>query len=142
MKLLKTLFSFLIIIVFLNVSAQTDFQEKIKQNEKKLGEIKKQLNIVKSKKDSINIQRSKTLLVLNRMDDEIHLTDLLINEMERRDSLLTTRITILGIEIDSLEIELVIRKKALKKRIVSLYKKGTSVSFPHPTLFFLRKGRF
>ena len=50
MKLLKILFSFLIIIVFLNISAQTDFQEKIKQNEKKLGEIKKQLNIVKSKK--------------------------------------------------------------------------------------------
>ncbi len=129
MKLLKILFSFFIIIVFLNISAQTDFQEKIKQNEKKLGEIKKQLNSVKSKKDSINIQRSKTLLVLNRMDDEIYLTDLLINEMERRDSLLTTRITILGIEIDSLEIELVVRKEALKKRIVSLYKKGKIHTF-------------
>ncbi len=129
MKLLKIRISLILLILFLGISSQNSFQDKIIENENKLGEIKKQLKVVKSKKDSIDVQRSKTLLVLNRMDEEIYLTDLLIRELERKDSLLTERIEILNRDIDSLGTELEIRKIALEKRIVDIYKKGKIHTF-------------
>lgn len=124
MKSSKTLCSIIFILFFICLAGQSSFQEKIKANENKLSEIKKQLESVKSKKDSINIQRSKTLLVLNRMDEEIYLTDLLIKELERRDSLLTMNIELLSEDIDSLGMELEERKNVLKQRLIDMYKKG------------------
>lgn len=124
MKSSKTLCSIIFILFFICLAGQSSFQEKIKANENKLSEIKKQLESVKSKKDSINIQRSKTLLVLNRMDEEIYLTDLLIKELERRDSLLTINIELLSENIDSLGMELEERKNVLKQRLIDMYKKG------------------
>lgn len=124
MKSSKILCSIIFILFFICLAGQTSFQDKIKANENKLSEIKKQLESVKSKKDSINIQRSKTLLVLNRMDEEIYLTDLLINELERRDSLLTINIELLSEDIDSLGMELEERKNVLKQRLIDMYKKG------------------
>lgn len=124
MKLSKILYSIILLIFFVFATAQSSFQDKIKENENKLSEIKKQLATVKSKKDSINIQRSKTLLVLNRMDEEIYLTDLLIKELERRDSLLTHSIGKLEIDIDSLGEELDKRKVVLERRLLDMYKKG------------------
>lgn len=124
MKSSKILYSLILLLFFVFATGESSFQEKIKENENKLSEIKKQLETVKSKKDSINIQRSKTLLVLNRMDEEIYLTDLLIKELERRDSLLTYSIGKLEKDIDSLGTELEERKAVLEKRLVDMYKKG------------------
>ncbi|MFO8061913.1 MAG: peptidoglycan DD-metalloendopeptidase family protein [bacterium] len=115
--------------LFSSVYGQDSFQEKIETNEKKLQEIKEKLERVKSVNDSIQMQRTKTLMILNRMDEEIYLTDLLIKELEKRDSLLTVNIENLNNDIDSLEVKLNERKQKLQSRLVDMYKKGKVHTF-------------
>lgn len=131
MRLFHKFILFLLIIAgFAIISAQEGtFELKIKENEDKLSEIKKELKFVKSKKDSIDKQKSKTLLTLNRMEEEIYLTDLLIRQLNEKYALLTDKISRLEIEIDSLEDELVIRKGTLKERVKDIYKKGKVHTF-------------
>jgi len=124
-----TLCSILLIGLFSSVYGQDSFQEKIETNEKKLQEIKDKLARVKSVNDSIQMERTKTLMILNRMDEEIYLTDLLIRELEKRDSLLTVNIEKLNNDIDSLEVKLEERKQKLQSRLVDMYKKGKVHTF-------------
>ncbi len=129
MKSLKFLFSITFLVIFLFVFSENTFENKIKENEKKLNKIKKELKVIKSKKDSIRKQKTKTLLVLNSMDEEIYLTDLLIKQLERKDSLLNLKIKKLNEDIDTLSIELEKRKEILRKRIRDIYKKGKVHTF-------------
>lgn len=131
MKSLPKLISLLLLVCgFLLISAQEgSFELKIKENEDKLSRIKKELKFVKSKKDSIDKQKSRTLLTLNRMEEEIYLTNLLIKQLNEKDALLTLKIENLEIEIDSLEDELIIRKGILKERVKDIYKKGKVHTF-------------
>lgn len=131
MKYSRNLFSILICLFILPVFlfAQEDFDLKIRDNENKLTGIKKQLQQIKEKKDSIKEQETKTLLTLNRMDEEIYLTDLLIKQLENRDNLLTIKIDTLSKEIIVLEKDLKKRRDVLKLRIRDMYKRGKVHTF-------------
>jgi len=130
-KLSKLLINLFLLFLFSFVFAQEDasFDVKIKENEKKLGSIRSQLTQIKTKKDSLNIQETKALLYLNRMDEEIYLTDLLLKQLNERDVLLTKRIDTLTVEISRKESELSKRKEVLKERVGDIYKKGKVHTF-------------
>lgn len=55
MKLSKNLFSLLLLFFIFTaiIYAEEDFEYKIKENETKLSDIKRQLSLIKSKKDSL-----------------------------------------------------------------------------------------
>ncbi|MGE3063517.1 MAG: murein hydrolase activator EnvC [bacterium] len=131
MKLSKNLFSvFFLILLFASlVYAEEDFDYKIKENETKLSDIKRQLQLIKTKKDSLKAEETQTLLTLNRMDEEIYLTDLLIKQLEKRNTLLTLKVDTLSKEILSLEADLAKRREVLKVRVRDIYKRGKINTF-------------
>lgn len=131
MKLSKNLFSLLLLFFIFTaiIYAEEDFEYKIKENETKLSDIKRQLSLIKSKKDSLKAEETQTLLTLNRMDEEIYLTDLLIKQLEMRNNLLTLKIDTLSKEILSLETEIEKRRGVLKIRVRDIYKRGKINTF-------------
>jgi len=131
MKLSKNHFKFFIILLFLSmfIFAEEDFDYKIKENETKLSDIKRQLLLIKSKKDSLKAEETQTLLTLNRMDEEIYLTDLLIKQLEIRNNLLTLKVDTLQKEIVSLQADLEKRREVLKVRVRDIYKRGKINTF-------------
>lgn len=131
MKSSKNLFSFIFLFfaLALLVHAEEDFDYKIKENETKLSDIKRQLTLIKTKKDSLKAEETQTLLTLNRMDEEIYLTDLLIKQLETRNTLLTLKVDTLQKEIVSLQAELEKRRSVLKVRLRDIYKRGKINTF-------------
>lgn len=131
MKSSKHLFSllFALLLAFTFVSAEEDFDYKIKENETKLSDIKRQLQLIKGKKDSLKVEETQTLLTLNRMDEEIYLTDLLIKQLVKRNELLTLKVDTLFKEISSLQVELEKRREVLKARVRDIYKRGKINTF-------------
>lgn len=131
MKSSRHLFNTLLIFLFFAsfVYAEEDFDYKIKENETKLSDIKRQLQLIKTKKDSLKAEETQTLLTLNRMDEEIYLTDLLIKQLEKRNNLLALKVDTLSKEISSLEADLSKRREVLKTRVRDIYKKGKISTF-------------
>jgi len=132
-------FSLLILLSFVKGIYAADIDEKIMQNEKKLKELKKELNRIQLKKDSLKSEETKTLYLLNQMDEEIYITDLLIKQLEQKDKFLSLKIDTVNSELVKIEKDLVDKRSRLKKRIVDIYKNGkvhifelifTSKSFP------------
>ncbi|HAF06854.1 MAG: Putative Murein hydrolase EnvC [candidate division TA06 bacterium 32_111] len=139
-SLKKVVFSLLFLsFIFSNLFAEDDIDRKINENEKKLNDLKKQLNQIKVKKDSLKVEETKTLFSLNKMDEEIYLTNLLIKQLETKDRLLALKIDTTEKELVKIQDELNDRKERLKNRVINIYKKGkihtfeivfTSKSFP------------
>ncbi|MDD3803127.1 MAG: peptidoglycan DD-metalloendopeptidase family protein [bacterium] len=131
MKSSRHLFNTLLIVLLFAsfVYAEEDFDYKIKENETKLSDIKRQLQLIKTKKDSLKAEETQTLLTLNRMDEEIYLTDLLIKQLEKRNNLLALKVDTLSKEISSLEADLSKRREILKARVRDIYKKGKISTF-------------
>ncbi|MEO0280791.1 MAG: peptidoglycan DD-metalloendopeptidase family protein [candidate division WOR-3 bacterium] len=126
----KVVFSFLLFfIIFISIFADNDIDKKISENEKKLNDLKKQLNQIKERKDSLKLEETKTLYSLNKMDEEIYLTDLLIKQLETKDKLLTLKIDTTEKELVKVQNELNDRRSKLKTRVVKIYKKGKIHTF-------------
>ena len=113
-------------LLFSVLTAQRDFSEELKSQEKSIEFLKKEMANLKNKiKEMANREKSESKKII-LLEKEIALTDRLISELSRKEEITKSLISNSQGKIEKNENDLRLLKDRYKKRVVHAYKESKS----------------